>query len=309
MDVYGGLPFDNMHDWTGWSYQANWNSYECQKALAKALGKFNSLIGPSAGLGIDAAEHGQALKMIEKRGLMLLRFVRALKKGRFNDAWKAIRDRVPREPPKGLHRAKGFANNFLEWHFGWSPLISDIYHAIEVLQSPISTLWVRARSTYKLPIQYTVFRDDQVVFSAETITQLYRIELGAGIYVSNPNLRLATQLGVVNPAALAWEVVPFSFLVDWFVPVGNFLSQWTDHLGLTLQGAYTTSTWYTEYHSSYVVHMPYGNRNDQRHKYRFTMKRALGISNYRLTANHFSGLTPMRGATAIALLLQSLRSQ
>lgn len=29
--------------------------------------------------------------------------------------------------------------------------------------------------------------------------------------------------GLINPAVLAWELIPFSFVVDWFAPIGNTL--------------------------------------------------------------------------------------
>jgi hypothetical protein len=30
-------------------------------------------------------------------------------------------------------------------------------------------------------------------------------------------------LGLYDPAGLAWELLPFSFVADWFVPIGNYL--------------------------------------------------------------------------------------
>jgi len=38
--------------------------------------------------------------------------------------------------------------------------------------------------------------------------------------------------GITNPALLAWELVPYSFVVDWFYPVGDWLSQVGYSLGL-----------------------------------------------------------------------------
>jgi hypothetical protein len=30
-------------------------------------------------------------------------------------------------------------------------------------------------------------------------------------------------LGIFNPLLIGWELVPFSFVVDWFIPVGSYL--------------------------------------------------------------------------------------
>jgi hypothetical protein len=46
--------------------------------------------------------------------------------------------------------------------------------------------------------------------------------------------------GVTNPLLVAWELVPFSFVVDWFLPVGNYVEQLDAMLGYT-QGYYTSS--------------------------------------------------------------------
>jgi hypothetical protein len=31
------------------------------------------------------------------------------------------------------------------------------------------------------------------------------------------------QIGFNNPISLAWEVLPYSFVLDWFLPIGDFL--------------------------------------------------------------------------------------
>jgi hypothetical protein len=131
--------------------------------------------------------------------------------------------------------------------------------------------------------------------------------MGAEVHISNPNLYLANKLGFVNPAVIAWELVPFSFVVDWFVPVGNFLSQWTDFVGLSLQNGYTTKSAYVESRERYLLLSPPGVRDDKNYKLRFQMQRALGISSYKLRPNLVTGLSPVRGITAISLVLQKLR--
>jgi hypothetical protein len=46
--------------------------------------------------------------------------------------------------------------------------------------------------------------------------------------------------GISNPALVAWELVPFSFVADWFVPVGDWLKQLDALLGLTVEGTCTS---------------------------------------------------------------------
>jgi hypothetical protein len=51
-------------------------------------------------------------------------------------------------------------------------------------------------------------------FSKRLIAELYE------------ELSLQRSLGLVNPAEIAWEVVPYSFVVDWFLPIGSYISAW-----------------------------------------------------------------------------------
>lgn len=52
----------------------------------------------------------------------------------------------------------------------------------------------------------------------------------------------AQSLGLLDPLTLAWELIPFSFVVDWFLPVGTYLSQLTALNGLTLMNGFTSYT-------------------------------------------------------------------
>lgn len=54
--------------------------------------------------------------------------------------------------------------------------------------------------------------------------------------LSNPALVALQQLGLVNPALLAWNLLPYSFVADWVLPVGNYLQAWTANLGWQFVG-------------------------------------------------------------------------
>jgi hypothetical protein len=47
-------------------------------------------------------------------------------------------------------------------------------------------------------------------------------------------------MGLENPLAVAWEVVPFSFVLDWWIPVGNILQAYSDARGLSFGSGYTS---------------------------------------------------------------------
>lgn len=54
-------------------------------------------------------------------------------------------------------------------------------------------------------------------------------------------LHIPAALGLTNPASVAWELVPFSFVVDWFAPVGDWLNALDATLGYSfLSGTRST---------------------------------------------------------------------
>lgn len=59
--------------------------------------------------------------------------------------------------------------------------------------------------------------------------------------IEDPNVAWASSLGLLNPAVLAWESVPFSFVIDWFLPVGNFLQSLSTPLGVKFLSGTQTS--------------------------------------------------------------------
>jgi len=45
---------------------------------------------------------------------------------------------------------------------------------------------------------------------------------------------------LTNPALVAWELVPFSFVADWFVPIGSWLTAIAPLIGITPQDVFRT---------------------------------------------------------------------
>lgn len=219
--------------------------------LENCYEKFKGKLSDSASLGASLAELGESVSMITTRLVQLRKFTSALRKGNIVQASAALGlngERSKASPHKTV------AANWLEFHFGWSPLMGDIHDAINVLQSPVSSVYPSASSQGQEEI---VWYEPEVRYKAPRLnincgSGYYerhsfhkfqgsrRVSMRAEVRVTNSNLWLANQLGLINPLSVAWEVVPFSFVVDWFTNVGQFLNSATDFYGLTLDKASTT---------------------------------------------------------------------
>lgn len=210
---------------------------ECADLFAKHLqntlySRLKAKIQDSAALGVSLAEMGQSVNMIQTRATQLLKFGIKLKKLDFVGAAKELRLATV---PKGASAKRSFANNYLEFHFGWSPLIGDIYSAAKVLESPVNDQFpvVSAKYTTKAVIPPAKYTGG---FYARTTTggSAVRAKMGCKVRVTNPNLNLVNQLGLANPLMFAYELFPFSFVANWFISIEEFLSQGTDLMGLTI---------------------------------------------------------------------------
>jgi hypothetical protein len=58
--------------------------------------------------------------------------------------------------------------------------------------------------------------------------------------MANTGSYLLESAGLVNPLSIAWELLPWSFVVDWFIPVGNTLEAMTAGYGLNDNGGWIT---------------------------------------------------------------------
>lgn len=77
---------------------------------------------------------------------------------------------------------------------------------------------------------------------------------------SEDRARLA-QTGIDNPALLAWELLPYSFVVDWFLPVGNYLESLNAFSGFSFVSgwvSYRTEQWYSVEYNGKVTNGTYG---------------------------------------------------
>ena len=58
--------------------------------------------------------------------------------------------------------------------------------------------------------------------------------------ITNPNANTFSSLGLANPALVAWELVPFSFVIDWVLPIGSWLTATGPLLGVNVEQVFTT---------------------------------------------------------------------
>jgi hypothetical protein len=202
---------------------------------------------------------------------------------------------------------KGAGGLFLEFHFGWAPLVDDITSAVDILASP-GPLHKRVSATASTPFSW--YDPSQGLPSGasgyDSGNGVVTCKMGGRFEVTNHNLFLANQLGLTNPLVVAWELVPFSFLVDHIVNVAQFLSLGTDYLGLAVTDSYTVEvqeltnrTLQTSWPAiNYFVNEQYSA---------VRVDRVTGLKNPSLVIRPFRIPSWTRAATYMSLLAQTLK--
>lgn len=224
-----------------------------RKARAKVL---NQIKDSSFNAAQAYAERSQTANLMAKSVNRLASAAMAVRRGNFKHACTLFgMDYTPRiekfsrrrrnDPLNDPFRRTGtdmLSSYWLEFQYGWKPLLQDIYGAAELIAKTYhqkKPTIARSSATVEMKVQsiHDVWQDaggaasNRICQSSGTVTARYTIEYGE----DNAFLNRMAQTGITNPALLAWELLPYSFVIDWFVPVGDYLSQIDATAGLVFK--------------------------------------------------------------------------
>lgn len=121
------------------------------------------------------------------------------------------------------------ASLWLQYQFGIKPLVSDVQALLRTkLGRPgvVTSKGVAMDAWDRRPPSNILW---------EVLVFLEGTKWGCNTMITctldSPWLALLNELGLVNPWALAWELTPFSFVVDWFINIGQVLTSLSASMG------------------------------------------------------------------------------
>lgn len=208
------------------------------KAYTKILEKVK---GDTSSLAVAAAEGRETFEMVAKRVTGLYRAYKSLRKGDFKQFLRELSVDPKRKHRSLVRSASNEASGlWLEYWFGWSPTVQDFGSAAMALSvNPVlASVVERSGASFILSEKSVTVGN----VARRTITQSGRgiVRHGARFTLINENLFLANRLGLINPMLVAWELVPFSFVVDWFTKFGTYIESFTDLAGLAVNDEWST---------------------------------------------------------------------
>lgn len=294
------------------AYACDWDffTWEREACLNVARERFISKTGERAELGVTIAERQQAFSMIANRAKQLLTFGRSIARADFVGAVKSLNlnagdPRVQRIQSKWRKASHSFSSRYLEFHFGWSPLIGDIYSAGDILQQPFQDIPVRGVKRMKWSWGYKSYGSCGLQRDATHESSIIAV-VGGRMEVTNHNLFLLNRMGLVNPATLALELIPFSFVGDWFVNFNQYLAQFTESVGVSFKDTYhtvvTRDVCFSKFLSQYIQGCAYYGDYETVSR-RTHMRRTLGLPQVNLRMRPPWTLQPRRALAAISLLI------
>lgn len=237
-----------------WTYPANGSvggfvpQWDYDLAARTKTECLNKLADQAVDLGQFVVEARETAELLTSASRRLGELLLDLRRGNI----KAI--------PRNFGIVKQSGQYLLEWFYGWKPLCQDIYDLQNLTRSHL--------------------QKDQVITATRNLSTHYTKDRSANNSLRNISNRTAVrsrtvlrarlgdewryrvnQIGLSNPAAAAWEVVPYSFLIDWGMPVGSFLQALTATNGLVFHSGHTTQVGEASVEATQV----YGGYTGDRH--------------------------------------------
>lgn len=190
------------------------------------------------------AEREDTFRMIRDRALTLVKAAREVRRGKFSRAANTLGFKLSQRQKKRLAKSRldQFSENWLEYRYGWTPLMFDIHGAAAVISNHYNL--GKGMFSFRTSEKFSgaVGLNPSTSMIQEPLCEyndlIGRHGLGVDYYITDPDFLLDDALGLENPYLVGWELVPFSFVVDWFIPIGDSLRNLTAFKGLSFKGGY-----------------------------------------------------------------------
>lgn len=269
---------------------------------AKIIGDlYNQVAGSGFNATVFASQTAQTFRGIADAAETLVSSLKQLKRGNFYGAAKRLLgsdDRILRRHPT----AKDVSGRWLELQYGWLPLLSDIKESGELLAHNLDNAFDKG-AIIRVRKQFRQVEPASASWVKGSRTVKYSVNCSARLIpLSKPQL-----LGLMDPLSVVWENVPYSFVVDWFYPVGDYLQALNQSHALS--GTFVTSelirseNTYESYSGTSWKFVPFGACSSLITTLTRSVSQDLQIG---IPPLHLGGITSLkRAANAASLLLQS----
>lgn len=208
--TYHSCTTPNLPNFTAYPHYGLVDSNRINKLVAD-LG--NRIRGHSFEAAVAISQLPLALHMIADSASRIAMSIAYLRQGKYSKAARIIG-----APPPKKQIGDGIASRILEVQYGWRPLINDVYNGAEAVAAMMHhdrkvVYKISTRKKIEIPKPNL----SGITFTSRTAEHLYAITAYISESLGNQNLDLW------DPAKVAWELLPYSFVCDWAFPIGQYL--------------------------------------------------------------------------------------
>lgn len=155
-----------------------------------------------------------------------------------------------RQKREAIHNpSKAIAQSWLNVKYGWMPAIQDVYgYANYAVRNTVGEQVATGHATERVrkdvvtPVGGNSFDPGR---KRETTLQSYRVKYGMVYRVGNAALAELSRITSLDPLRITWELLPLSFVADWFFDIGGYLeiAENARMAGYQFQYGYRTRTY------------------------------------------------------------------
>jgi len=212
----------------------------------KLIGKLsNKIRGNDFNGDAFLAESHQTLALLSSTARRLGGFLEALRHGNLYRASKylggpsksvgsKVLKSLKRELTPNGQSTGTLANAILEVQYGWRPLLQDAHSFGEALGHIYTKIPIQTYRVQRKVQENTDTSGGGITFNARA-TKLVRL-----IVTISQQPASSTILHMNDPLAAAWEFTPWSFIADWFIPIGAYLAALNAYRELNLKSIVRT---------------------------------------------------------------------
>jgi hypothetical protein len=127
--------------------------------------------------------------------------------------------------------------------------MNDIYGSAEALASRIRTgFYLHVNTSSKEETEAHKVTSGTYGLKVLRNSKFVTVKRSRARYrIRDAGLKQLSQVGITNPALLVWELIPYSFVFDWIIPVGDFLGSLDALVGvenLLVGDSYTVTSYH-----------------------------------------------------------------
>lgn len=210
-----------------------WTSNHDIDLIAKLTEQIN---GSDFNPAVFLAEGNQTLDLIADRAKRLAKSMAYLRKGNLREAVRASsgHDRRNVKIPLGVSQSgrqrsldrsltrfdSTFGRNVLEVQYGWRPLIQDMYDGAQWLAHSLHAPFLQRMQARRKAVR--IAKPSTTAHGLRYKIEQWEVKKQIIAYLSEPPTS-GVALALQHPEEVLWEKIPYSFVIDWAIPIGDYL--------------------------------------------------------------------------------------